>query len=43
MSLLQIDQLNLAIHGTPILRDVSFHLDAGQIVGLSANPARANP
>ncbi len=34
MSLLQIDQLNLAIHGTPILRDVSFHLDAGQIVGV---------
>ncbi|MEH6728645.1 MAG: ATP-binding cassette domain-containing protein, partial [Hyphomicrobiales bacterium] len=34
MSLLQIDQLSLAIHGTPILKDVSFHLDAGQIVGV---------
>lgn len=34
MSLLQIDQLSLAIHGTPILRDISFDLDAGQIVGV---------
>lgn len=34
MSLLQIDQLSLAIYGTPILRDVSFNLDAGQIVGV---------
>ncbi|WP_306259220.1 ABC transporter ATP-binding protein [Pararhizobium sp. IMCC21322] len=34
MSLLQIDHLSLAIHGTPILRDISFDLDAGQIVGV---------
>lgn len=34
MSLLQIDQLSLSIHDTPILRDVSFDLDAGQIVGV---------
>lgn len=34
MSLLQIDQLSLAIHGAPILRDISFDLDAGQIVGV---------
>lgn len=34
MSLLQIDRLSLAIHGAPILRDVSFDLDAGQIVGV---------
>lgn len=34
MSLLQIDQLSLAIYGTPILRDISLDLDAGQIVGI---------
>ena len=34
MSLLEIDNLSLAIHGAPILRDVSFSLEAGQIVGV---------
>ncbi len=34
MSLLEIDGLNLEIHGTPILRDVSLTVEAGQIVGI---------
>ena len=34
MSLLAIDRLSLAIHGAPILRDVSFSVDQGQIVGV---------
>ena len=34
MSLLSIDQLNLNIYGTAILRDVSLSIDAGQIVGV---------
>ncbi len=34
MSLLQIDRLSLDIYRTPILRDVSFDIDAGQIVGV---------
>ena len=34
MSLLQIDRLSLDMHRTPILRDVSFDIDAGQIVGI---------
>ncbi len=34
MSLLRIENLSLAIHGAPILRDVSFTVDEGQIVGV---------
>ena len=34
MSLLAIDRLSLAIHGAPILHDVSFSVDQGQIVGV---------
>ena len=34
MSLLEIDGLNMHIHGKPILRDVSLSIDAGQIVGI---------
>ena len=34
MSLLQIENLSLAIHGTPILRDVSFDIAPGRIVGV---------
>jgi peptide/nickel transport system ATP-binding protein len=34
MSLLAIKNLSLAIHGTPILRDVSFGVQAGRIVGV---------
>ncbi len=34
MTLLRIDNLSLDIHGTPILRDVSLSVDAGQIVGV---------
>nr|WP_306263481.1 dipeptide ABC transporter ATP-binding protein [Pararhizobium sp. IMCC3301] len=34
MSLLQIDHLGVDIYRTPILRDVSFDIDAGQIVGV---------
>ena len=34
MSLLAIEGLNLDIHGTPILRDVSLSVDPGQIVGV---------
>ena len=34
MSLLAIEKLSLAIHGAPILRDVSFSVDQGRIVGV---------
>jgi len=34
MSLLEISGLTLDIHGTPILRDVSFSVDPGRIVGV---------
>ncbi|WP_375687585.1 ABC transporter ATP-binding protein [Pseudooceanicola sp. LIPI14-2-Ac024] len=34
MSLLEISGLTLDIHGAPILRDVSFSVDPGQIVGV---------
>ncbi len=34
MSLIDIQNLSLEIHGTPILRDVSFTLQAGQVFGL---------
>lgn len=34
MSLLSINQLNLDIYGTRILRDVSLSIDAGQIMGV---------
>ncbi|MGR3586034.1 MAG: ATP-binding cassette domain-containing protein, partial [Pseudooceanicola nanhaiensis] len=34
MSLLEISGLDLDIHGTPILRDVSFSVDPGRIVGV---------
>ncbi|QHQ36376.1 ABC transporter ATP-binding protein [Algicella marina] len=34
MSLLSVRDLNLAIHGTPILRGVSLELEEGQILGL---------
>lgn len=34
MSLLSVNQLNLDIYGTPILRDVSFSINAGQILGV---------
>ncbi|MEM8849091.1 MAG: ABC transporter ATP-binding protein [Pseudomonadota bacterium] len=32
--MIQIDRLSVAIHGTPILRDVSLSIDEGEIVGL---------
>ncbi|RFP91100.1 ABC transporter ATP-binding protein [Rhodobacteraceae bacterium 63075] len=34
MSLLEIEGLDLAIHGTPILKDVSMQLEAGRILGI---------
>jgi len=34
MSLLTVDNLSLDIHGTPILRGVSFQVEAGRIVGV---------
>ena len=34
MSLLHLDKVSLAIGGTPILKDVSFALEAGQCLGL---------
>ncbi|WP_298982543.1 dipeptide ABC transporter ATP-binding protein [uncultured Roseibium sp.] len=34
MSLLRIDRLSLKIHGTPILKDVSFAVDPGRILGV---------
>ncbi len=34
MSLIDVQNLSLDIHGTPILRDVSFTLQAGQVFGL---------
>ena len=34
MSLLEIEELDLSIHGTPILRGVSFNVAPGQIVGV---------
>ncbi len=34
MSLLEITGLNMEIHGTPVLRDVSLCIEAGQIVGI---------
>ena len=34
MSLIDIENLSLDIHGTPILRDVSFALQEGQVCGL---------
>ena len=34
MTLLRIDGLSLDIRGTPILRDVSLSVEAGQIVGV---------
>lgn len=35
MSLLQITNLNLSIHGAPILKDVSLNADAGEIVAIT--------
>ncbi|MEO0401333.1 MAG: ABC transporter ATP-binding protein [Pseudomonadota bacterium] len=35
MSLLEIDALSLAIHGTAILRDVSLRIDAGEVVAIT--------
>ncbi|MFD1911552.1 ABC transporter ATP-binding protein [Halodurantibacterium flavum] len=34
MSLLHVRNLNVAIHGTPILNDIGFALEPGQIMGL---------
>ncbi|MFT3974510.1 MAG: dipeptide ABC transporter ATP-binding protein [Amaricoccus sp.] len=34
MSLLAVDRLDVAIHGTPILRAVSMQADAGEILGV---------
>ena len=34
MSLLDIEKLDLDIHASPILRDISLSIDAGQIVGV---------
>ena len=34
MTLLRVENLSLAIHGTPILRDVSFDMAPGQVFGL---------
>ena len=34
MTILQVDQLTKKIKGMPIIQDVSFKLDEGQIVGL---------
>nr|MCW1954290.1 ATP-binding cassette domain-containing protein [Roseobacter sp.] len=34
MSLLEVEALGLSINGTPILGDVSFAVEAGQIVGI---------
>ena len=34
MSLLSVENLSLSIHGTQILRDVSFHMAPGQVFGL---------
>ena len=34
MTLLAIDGLSLSIHGTPILRDLSFSIEAGEILGV---------
>ena len=34
MSLLSVENLNVSIHGTQILRDVSLSVEAGQIVGV---------
>ena len=34
MSLLQIEDLNLSIHGTPVLQDVSLSIAPGQILGV---------
>ena len=34
MSLLRIEALGLSIHGHEVLRDVSLHVDPGEIVGV---------
>ena len=34
MSLIAIDRLGLAIHGAPILREVSTQADRGEILGV---------
>jgi len=34
VTILQVDQLTKKIKGMPIIQDVSFKLDEGQIVGL---------
>lgn len=34
MSLLRVDNLNLSIHGTPILSDVSLTIQPGEIFGV---------
>ena len=34
MSLLSVENLNVSIHGTQILRDVTLSVEAGQIVGV---------
>ena len=34
MSLLSVRNLNVAIHGTPILREVSLEIEPGEIVAL---------
>jgi ABC-type multidrug transport system ATPase subunit len=41
--MIEIDRLSVAIHGTPILRDVSLDIAQGEVFGLSAKAARANP
>lgn len=34
MTLLSISDMSVSLHGRPVLRDVSFHIDAGECVGL---------
>ena len=34
MSLLEIRDLGVAIHGTPVLRDVAMSLGAGEVLGV---------
>ena len=34
MSLLEIRGLGVAIHGTPVLRDVAMSLGAGEVLGV---------
>ena len=34
MTLLSVEGLHLSIHGTPILRDLWFRIEAGEILGV---------